>query len=407
MRLRFPATTIPHYHAIARIDFGMGTKIIYLDNQSTTPVDPLVVEAMRPYFFEEYGNSHSSDHVLGWNADAAVNKSRKMVANLIGADAREIIFTSGATESCNLALRGVTAATEEIKDHQRRKIVTSAIEHPCVLETCNDLERRGWDVAVIGVNPDGTLDMNEFYREVDEQTLIVSIMTANNEIGVLQPVHEIGHYCQLKGAYLHTDATQAVGKIPIDVQSMNVDLLSFSGHKLYGPKGIGVLYVNWKSTIHIKPLLTGGGQERGLRPGTIPVALVVGLGEACRIAHTKIDEESFEIKKLTEKLRAQLFEICPDAILFGNWQKRLPGNISIGFPGLSGDEVVSSLGDHIAMSTGSACSSVKVEPSHVLLALGVSPEVAQSGLRMSVGRFNTEVEIDEVIQTLKDIINSN
>ena len=382
----------------------MGNKVIYLDNQATTPVDPLVLDAMRPYFSEEYGNPHSSGHAYGWNADTAVNQARQHVARLVGADAREIIFTSGATESCNLALRGVAGAEEKNSDNSRRRIVTTAIEHPCVLETCDDLKRNGWDVVIVGVNPDGLVDMNELHSAVDEQTLIVSVMAANNEIGVIQPIEEIGEICQAKGAYLHTDATQAAGKVPIDVRKWNVDLMSLSGHKIYAPKGIGVLYVRWQPTVKIKPLITGGGQERGLRPGTTPVAQVVGLGEACRIAGESREMESAMIRKLTEKLRIKLFEMCPDAVLYGHWEKRVPGNINISFPGFSGEEIVASVGDQVAISTGSACSSIKVEPSHVILALGVGAEAAQSALRISVGRFNTEGDIDRALQVLSEII---
>ena len=359
---------------------------------------------MRPYFSKEYGNPHSTGHAYGWNAETAVNYSRQNVAAMIGADAREIIFTSGATESCNLALRGVAGAQEKNSANSRRKIVTTAIEHPCVLETCEDLKMSGWDVVIIGVGPDGLVNMDELYGAVDEQTLIVSVMAANNEIGVIQPIEEIGEICQAKGAYLHTDAAQAAGKVPIDVRRWNVDLMSLSGHKMYAPKGIGVLFVRWRPAVRIKPLVTGGGQERGLRPGTIPVAHVVGMGEACRIAVETTEKESVAVRKLTDKLRLKLFEMCPDAILFGHWERRVPGNINIGFPGFSGEDIVSSVGDKIAISTGSACSSAKVEPSHVLLALGVGEETAQSALRISVGRFNTESDIDKALQVLSEII---
>ncbi len=379
----------------------MEEKLIYLDNQATTPVDPKVLEAMRPYFLEEYGNPHSSEHVYGWNADAAVNHARENVARLIRADPREIIFTSGATESCNLAIRGVVAGAIDNKKY-RNKIITTAIEHPCVMETCHDLKRDGWDIVIIGVDADGLIDMNEFEKEVDEQTLIVSVMVANNEIGVIQPMEEIGKICKLKGAYLHTDATQAAGKVSIDVRKWNVDLLSLSGHKMYAPKGVGALYLRWDPTVRIKPLVTGGGQERGLRPGTVPVSQVVGLGEACRISEELIGKESTKILNLTERLWVRLFEIYPKAVLFGHWDKRVPGNISVGFPGFTGEEVVASLGDRIAMSTGSACSSVKSEPSHVLLAIGVGAEIAQSAIRISVGRFNTENDIDRALYVLSE-----
>ena len=309
----------------------------------------------------------------------------------------------GATESCNLAIRGVAAAARN-RDNTRSKIITTAIEHPCVIETCDDLKCDGWNVITVGVDSDGLINMNELCSEVDEQTLIVSVMAVNNEIGVIQPIEEIGKICQEKGAYLHTDATQAAGKIPIDVKKWNVDLLSLSGHKMYAPKGIGLLYVKWRPAVKIKPLVTGGGQERGIRPGTIPVAQVVGLGEACRISGETMDEESEAIGKLTYKLRLKLSEIYPDAVMFGHMEKRVPGNINIGFPGFSGDEIIESLGDRIAMSTGSACSSVKSDPSHVLLAIGASAVAAQSAIRISVGRFNTENDIDGALNAFTDFL---
>ena len=383
----------------------MGERLIYLDNQATTPVDPRVTEAMRPYFFEDFGNPHSSGHVFGWNADAAVTHARENAANLIRADAREIIFTSGATESCNLAIRGVVAAAKN-SDETRNKIITTAIEHPCVIETCDELKRDGCNVITVGVDSDGLINIDELYSKVDEQTLLVSVMAVNNEIGVIQPMAEIGKICQSTGAYFHTDATQAAGKIPIDVREWNVDLLSLSGHKMYAPKGIGLLYVRWRPAVKIKPLITGGGQERGIRPGTIPVAQVVGLGEACRISGESMDEGLSVIGQLTDKLRLKLSEIYPDAVVFGHREKRVPGNINIGFPGFSGDEIIESLGNRIAMSTGSACSSVKSEPSHVLLAIGASAVAAQSAIRISVGRFNTEKDIDDALNAFSDFFTS-
>ena len=360
---------------------------------------------MRPYFFEDFGNPHSSGHVFGWNADAAVTHARENAANLIRADAREIIFTSGATESCNLAIRGVVAAAKN-SDETRNKIITTAIEHPCVIETCDELKRDGCNVITVGVDSDGLINIDELYSKVDEQTLLVSVMAVNNEIGVIQPMAEIGKICQSTGAYFHTDATQAAGKIPIDVREWNVDLLSLSGHKMYAPKGIGLLYVRWRPAVKIKPLITGGGQERGIRPGTIPVAQVVGLGEACRISGESMDEELSVIGQLTDKLRLKLSEIYPDAVVFGHREKRVPGNINIGFPGFSGDEIIESLGNRIAMSTGSACSSVKSEPSHVLLAIGASAVAAQSAIRISVGRFNTEKDIDDALNAFSDFFTS-
>jgi len=387
----------------------MSSAVIYLDNQATTPVDPRVVSVMQPYFAQEYGNPHSLGHAYGWAAEGAVEQARKNVAALIGADAREIIFTSGATESCNLALRGVLLAEEKKpgraeEQARRKKIVTTAIEHPCVLETCVDLAEGGYEVAVIGVNSDGLVNMDEMRSAVDEQTLIVSVMAANNEIGTIQPIAEIGDICRAEGAYLHTDATQAVGKTAVDVRAWNVDLLSLSGHKLYGPKGVGALYVKWRSDVAIKPLVTGGGQERGLRSGTLPVPQIVGLGEACRIAEREIGKDAEAVRHLTSRLREILLDSCPGAALYGHLEKRVPGNISIGFPGFSGEEIVAAVSDRLAIATGAACSSVKVEPSHVLLALGIGVEAAQSVVRLSVGRFNTADDVERAADMLCGVV---
>ena len=371
-------------------------QVAYLDNQATTPVDPVVLDAMLPYFTEEYGNPHSSSHSYGWAAEAAVEQARTSIAAMCGADAREMVFTSGATESCNLAIRGLALAAEQCfgsNGDGRRKIVTTAIEHPCVLETCHDLKSMGYEVAVVGVDADGMVDMDELRAVVDEKTLMVSVIAANNEIGVVQPIAQISAICREKGAILHTDATQAVGKIPVDVAEWGVDMLSFSGHKIYAPKGIGVLYKKWHADASIVPLATGGGHEQGLRSGTVPVPLVVGLGEACRVISESLTEESGRILAMADKLLEMLYSARPDMVLYGHREKRVPGNISVGFPGLTGEDVAAAVCDEIAISTGSACSSTKLEPSHVLLALGVGAEEAQSAVRISLGRFNGEDDI--------------
>ena len=374
----------------------MGDSPIYLDNQATTPVDPRIVQAMLPYFTELFGNPHSDGHPYGWQANAIVEQSRAMVGQLIGADSREIVFTSGATESCNLALRGIANASSET----RRKIVTLATEHSCVLETCEALREEGFDIVILPVKPDGIVDLDVVRDAVDDRTLIVSVMIANNEIGVIQPVKEIVEICRKNGVFTHSDATQAVGKIPVDVRSLDIDFLSFSAHKLYGPKGIGALFVNWNRFKNVKPIVTGGGQERGLRPGTVAVPLVVGFGEACRISSEEMTDDIEHTIKLKNLLYDLLVESIPDIHLFGHPVNRLPGNLNIGFPEFSGDEVIDRVGEQIAMSTGSACSSVSVKASHVISALGVDDEIANTALRLSIGRFNTETEIRNAAKTL-------
>ena len=380
----------------------MTTRPIYFDNQATTRVDPRVLEAMLPYYQEEYGNPHSDGHAYGWDASEALASARADVASLIGTDAREIIFTSGATEACNLAIQGVARAARG----ERRKIVTLATEHACVLEACGALAGGKYEVTVLPVQADGLVDLGVVEKAVDERVLLVSAMAANNEIGVLQPLRDIAAICHKRGAYLHSDAAQAAGKIPVDVRAWDVDLLSLSAHKMYGPKGIGALYLRWGPTVNIEPLQLGGGQERGLRPGTVPVPLAVGLGEACQLALEGQDEEAARIRQLTTLLRDELLQRCPNAVLRGHPQRRLPGNLSISFAGQSGDEIVAAVSDKIAISTGSACSSSSLEPSHVLTGLGLTPEEAQSTVRISVGRFNTEEEVKTAIETLTNTTRS-
>ena len=403
----------------------MNDQPIYLDNQATTPVDPRVLEAMLPYFTEDFGNPHSDSHPFGWKASNALEQSRALVASLIGADAREIIFASGATESCNIALRGIANSNPK----GRRRIVTVATEHACVLETYLALQDEGFEVIVLPVQQDGLLNLNVVREAVDTQTLIVSVMLANNEIGVLQPVREIAKICREVGAYLHTDATQAVGKIPVDVQSLDVDFMSFSAHKFYGPKGIGALYVRWNNYDTLQPLTTGGGQERGMRPGTVAVPLAVGFGEASWIAERKLKRDM----KHTGQLAKMLYEILRDRlpgiqrfldIRFTDYLAILISDFQI-FRGrqISGEEVIARIDEHLALSTGSACSSVSVKVSHVLKALGLAyrhampragcfpqrvlcldDDVANSGVRISIGRFNREEEIQRAADILTEAV---
>ena len=371
---------------------------VYLDNQATTRTDPRVLEAMIPYFTEIYGNPHSDSHVFGWNAQEAVDRSRIHVAQIVNADPREIIFTSGATESVNAVLRGLCNQ----KTKSRNRIVTVLTEHSCVLETCAELSRSGFQMEFLPVRPDGLLDLSQLKKKINKKTLLVSVMLANNEIGVIQPISEIAEICQRVGAYFHTDATQAVGKIPVDVRKLRVDFMSFSAHKYYGPKGIGATYVKWGKLPCLQPLLTGGNQESGLSPGTIPTPLVVGFGEASRIAQTDLDCDMEHCKYLSRMMFEHLTRNIPELLLFGHPEIRLPGNLNVGFPGVSGEEIVNRLGTKIAVSTGSACSSRTAEPSHVLMALGLREDIASSGVRISMGRFNQENEISYAAECITE-----
>ena len=376
----------------------MTSRPVYLDNQATTPLDPAVREAMWPYLTEEFGNPHSSDHRFGWDAATAIRDARASVAELISADDDEIVFTSGATESCNLALRGVA---NRRGNGRRDRIVTLATEHPAVLETAHDLGRTGHDAIVLCVEPDGLLDLAKLDRVLDERTLLVSIMAVNNEIGVLQPLADIAKRCHAVGALFHTDATQASGRIPIDVDDWGVDLLSLSSHKVYGPKGVGALYV--RSGVALKALITGGSQESGRRGGTLPTALIVGFGAACELATQRQEEDRARIETLTKRLYARLREAHPALRLFGHAECRVAGNLNIGFPGVPAEEVIRSTANHIALSSGSACSSATSEPSKVLLALGLDDDTAATGLRISLGRFTTDEDVETAIAALSNL----
>lgn len=368
---------------------------IYLDNQATTPMDPQVRKAMWPLLCEQFGNPHSNGHRFGWEASAAVEEARARVASFINADDDEIVFTSGATEACNLALRGIA---NRKGNNKRNRIVTLTTEHPAVLETVEDIGRHGLDAVVVPVEADGLLNLREFERVLDERTLIVSVMAVNNEIGVLQPLAEVAKRCRQVGAVLHTDATQAAGRIPIDVDDWDVDLLSLSGHKVYGPKGVGALFV--RSGLRLKPIITGGSQEGGLRAGTVPAALVAGLGVACEVASRRQDEDRLQMEALTERLFGSLQAAYPRIRLFGHAKRRVAGNLNVGFPGAPAEEVIGRVSDRLAVSNGSACSSATMEPSRVLLALGLDADTAATGIRISLGRFTTEEEIDEAIAFL-------
>ncbi|MDD9985889.1 MAG: cysteine desulfurase family protein [Spirochaetaceae bacterium] len=373
---------------------------VYLDYQATTPLDERVRLAMEPYWNGAFGNPHSEGHRYGWEAREAVTRARTEVAGLVGADDGEIVFTSGATESCNLALRGIAAGA----DGSRRKIVTAATEHPAVLETVRWLGRHGFESVILPVNHDGLLDLTVLEEAVDKRTLLVSVMAANNEIGVLQPMPEIAALCRTVGAVLHSDATQAVGRIGVHVDRLGVDLMSFSGHKVYGPKGVGALYVRNRPGVRVEPVVTGGHQEWGLRAGTVPVPLAVGLGAACSIAADEWRGDADRMGRLATGLYGRMLSTFPDMQVFGDLERRVPGNLNVGFPFVTADDLVARVADRIAISTGSACASATIEPSHVLLALGLDAEDAATGVRISLGRFTTETDVEEASAALTTVV---
>ena len=365
---------------------------IYLDNHATTPLDPRVLDVMMPYFTENFGNAASRNHAFGWVAEEAVEKARKQIGHLIGANAKEIIFTSGATESNNLAIKGVAQMYAERGNH----IITAATEHKAVLDTCKHLEKEGIRVTYLPLKGDGLIDLDMLRESITDKTILVSIMYANNEIGVIQPIREIGKICKEKGVLFHTDAVQAVGKLPIDVQAMGIDLLSLTAHKMYGPKGIGALYVRKKDPrVRLEPMIDGGGHERGMRSGTLPVPLIVGFGKAAEIAKNEMVEESKRTFALRERLRSRIMDRLPESYLNGHPVERLPGNANISFAYVEGEGLMMGIKD-VAVSSGSACTSASLEPSYVLRALGVGDELAHSSIRFGLGRFNTEAEVDFV-----------
>lgn len=376
----------------------MPERPIYLDYQATTPVDPRVLDAMLPCYRDCFGNPHSVHHEYGFAASRAVASARAAVAELIGADDDEIVFVSGATESCNLAFQ---CAVHPSRSEERNEIVTLATEHPAVLETARalaSLPRNNLLLHELPVKPNGLVDLDIVRAAVSNRTLIVSTMLANNEIGVVQPVAEIASIARRHDVLMHTDATQAAGRLQIDVDELGVDLLSLSSHKIYGPMGVGALYIRKKHQPDIVPLLRGGGQERGLRSGTVPLPLVVGFGKACELAIDEFDADTARIAELSSSLRSRLLERFPGAVLNGHPDCRVPDNINLSLPGLSADEVVATLRHELAFSTGSACSSTGTSPSHVLLALGRSPAEALGAFRLSLGRFTTPEEVNSAFR---------
>ncbi len=374
---------------------------IYLDNHATTPVDSRVLDEMLPYLKDKFGNASSRNHQFGWEAEAAVEKAREQMAKLIGATAKEIVFTSGATESDNLAIKGVAEMYREKGDH----IVTCVTEHKAVLDTCKHLEKQGFRVTYLPVGKDGLISLDDLRRALDGKTTLVSIMFANNEIGVVQPIAEIGKICRERGILFHTDAVQAVGKLPVDVNQQNIDIASISAHKIYGPKGVGALYVRRKNPrVQLTAIIDGGGHERGMRSGTLNVPGIVGLGKACELCQQEMTQEAARLTALRDRLKEKILAGLDEVYINGSMEHRLPGNLNISFAYVEGESLLMGIND-VAVSSGSACTSATLEPSYVLKALGTGDELAHSSIRFGIGRFNTQAQIDyvaaRVIETVK------
>jgi cysteine desulfurase len=365
---------------------------IYMDNHATTPMDPRVLETMLPFFTEDFGNAASRNHVFGWRAEEAVEKARKQLADVINAKPKEIVFTSGATESDNLAIRGVADLYQSKGNH----IITVETEHKAVLDTCHRLQKNGFEITYLTVDKDGLVTPAQVSEAITNKTILVSIMAANNEIGVLQPLAEIGAICRDRGVLFHTDATQAYGRVPIDVQSMNIDLASISAHKIYGPKGVGALYVKkTKPRVRISPIIDGGGHERGMRSGTLNTAGIVGFGKAAELCHQEMEKDNEHCARLRDRMWNKLSSELDEIYVNGHEDHRLTGNLNVSFAYVEGESLMMGLED-IAVSSGSACTSATLEPSYVLHALGVGDDLAHSSLRFGIGRFNTEEEVDYV-----------
>ncbi|XP_028303630.1 cysteine desulfurase [Gouania willdenowi] len=362
---------------------------LYMDFQATTPMDPRVLDAMLPYQVNYYGNPHSRTHAYGWESETAMEVARKQVADLIRADPREIIFTSGATESNNMAIKGVARFYQSKKRH----VITTQTEHKCVLDSCRILESEGFQITYLPVHKSGLLDLELLEASIRPDTSVVSVMMVNNEIGVMQPVKDIGHICRSKGVFFHTDAAQAVGKIPINVSDSKIDLMSISGHKIYGPKGVGALYVRRRPRVRLEPLQNGGGQERGLRSGTVPTPLAVGIGAACSIAQKEMEYDHQRVSMLANRLVQRIMSEIPDVIMNGDPEQRYPGCVNLSFAYVEGESLLMALKD-VALSSGSACTSASLEPSYVLRAIGADEDLAHSSIRFGIGRFTTEEEVD-------------
>jgi cysteine desulfurase len=374
---------------------------LYLDNHSTTPVDPRVLEVMLPYFTEKFGNAASRNHAFGWEAEEAVDKARKQIAKLIHADPKELVFTSGATESDNLALKGVLEMYREKGDH----VITSSTEHRAVLDTAKALEaKHGVKVTYLPVDKTGMVNPDDVRAAITDKTVLISVMLANNEIGTINPVKEIGKIAKEKGVLFHCDATQGVGKIPVDVNEMGIDLMSFSAHKIYGPKGVGALYVRKKGPrVRIAPQIDGGGHERGMRSGTLPVPLIAGFGKACELCEQEMPAESVRMAALRDRLQEGILKALDEVYLNGHPVQRLPHNLNLSFAYVEGESLLMGVKE-IALSSGSACTSATLEPSYVLRALGVGSDLAHSSIRFGLGRFNTEEEVDYTISRIIQVV---
>ncbi|KAI4990932.1 hypothetical protein ZWY2020_039303 [Hordeum vulgare] len=366
---------------------------LYLDMQATTPVDPRVLDAMLPFYLSRYGNPHSRTHLYGWESDAAVEEARASVARLIGADPREIFFTSGATECNNIAVKGVMHFYRD----RRRHVITTQTEHKCVLDSCRYLQQEGFEVTYLPVRPDGLIDVAQLADAIRPDTGLVSVMAVNNEIGVVQPLEEIGRICREKGVPFHTDAAQALGKIPIDVNQMGIGLMSLSAHKIYGPKGVGALYLRRRPRIRVEPQMSGGGQERGIRSGTVPTPIVVGFGAACEIAAKEMDYDERRVSALQQRLLDGIRSKVDDVVINGSMEHRYAGNLNLSFAYVEGESLLMGLKE-VAVSSGSACTSASLEPSYVLRALGVDEDMAHTSIRFGMGRFTTEEEVDRATE---------
>lgn len=379
----------PRFTKVVDPPEGLTGRPLYLDAQATTPMDPRVLDAMLPYLTGYYGNPHSRTHLYGWESETAMEIARKQVADIISADPKEIIFTSGATESNNIAIKGVARFYRSKKKH----VITTQTEHKCVLDSCRYLEVDGFDVTYLPVQKNGIIDLNELAKAIKPDTVLVSIMAVNNEIGVRQPLHEIGKLCRSKKVFFHTDAAQAVGKIPMNVNEMNIDLMSISGHKIYGPKGVGALYVRRRPRVRVEPIQSGGGQERGMRSGTVPTPIVVGFGAACEIARREMAYDHARMEKLSNRLLDKINSQVTHVIRNGDPEFTYPGCINVSFAFVEGESLLMALKD-VALSSGSACTSASLEPSYVLRALGTDEDLAHSSIRFGIGRFTTVEEVD-------------
>ncbi|KAB2083426.1 hypothetical protein ERO13_A05G255700v2 [Gossypium hirsutum] len=372
---------------------------LYLDMQATTPVDPRVLDSMLPFYLSRYGNPHSRTHLYGWESETAVETARAQVAALIGASPKEIVFTSGATESNNISIKGVMHFYKDKKRH----VITTQTEHKCVLDSCRHLQQEGFEVTYLPVGSDGLIDLDRLRKEIRPDTGLISVMAVNNEIGVVQPVEEIGKICKEFNVPFHTDAAQALGKIKVDVEKWNVSLMSLSGHKIYGPKGVGALYMRRRPRIRVEPQMNGGGQERGIRSGTVPTPLVVGIGAACDLAMKEMEYDEKRIKGLQERLLNGIREKIDGVVVNGSMDRRYVGNLNLSFAYVEGESLLMGLKE-VAVSSGSACTSASLEPSYVLRALGVDEDMAHTSIRFGIGRFTTEEEIDRAVElTVKQV----